>query len=279
MRRCSQRSTKRATDTRSGASRRCCRRPVPWHNERLPQRSSSQGRARAVSSAVEHCLHTAGVAGSNPAPPTKKSNPDNELAVPLKNRLWRWAKSGPKVGEHGCCGHANEKKRKRGACFRTATDMGGRLATLPDGEVNLTPATDLPSRPDRGHSRCLPRPVFGRRPGRHRLRAVRRRGQGDRVGNRRPSGTGIWRPEPLRHAGRLSSIVVLVVSSATMWWKRRPRGSIGVPLAPEEPRALRVVAAPVLPIAIVFPLVGLSLIVAYVLDRSLFAIRGVRSRS
>ena len=25
----------------------------------------------AVSSAVEHCLHTAGVAGSNPAPPTK----------------------------------------------------------------------------------------------------------------------------------------------------------------------------------------------------------------
>src|SRR4051794_1758488 len=27
--------------------------------------------SRAVSSAVEHCLHTAGVAGSNPASPTK----------------------------------------------------------------------------------------------------------------------------------------------------------------------------------------------------------------
>ena len=33
---------------------------------------SPEHQFRAVSSAVEHCLHTAGVAGSNPAPPTKK---------------------------------------------------------------------------------------------------------------------------------------------------------------------------------------------------------------
>ena len=68
-RRCSPRSTRRAADTPSGARRCGCRRPVPWHND-APSAAAVQGRARAVSSAVEHCLHTAGVAGSNPAPPT-----------------------------------------------------------------------------------------------------------------------------------------------------------------------------------------------------------------
>ena len=38
-----------------------------WHG--FPAGST---RLRAVSSAVEHCLHTAGVAGSNPAPPTSQ---------------------------------------------------------------------------------------------------------------------------------------------------------------------------------------------------------------
>ena len=41
---------------------------VAGSNPLPPTRSP---RYRAVSSAVEHCLHTAGVAGSNPAPPTK----------------------------------------------------------------------------------------------------------------------------------------------------------------------------------------------------------------
>ncbi len=30
---------------------------------------------RAISSVVEHCLHTAGVAGSNPASPTSRRDP------------------------------------------------------------------------------------------------------------------------------------------------------------------------------------------------------------
>ena len=43
-------------------------------------------RIRAVSSAVEHCLHTAGVAGSKPAPPTRKvfeSKALREIARPF----------------------------------------------------------------------------------------------------------------------------------------------------------------------------------------------------
>lgn len=75
------------------------------------------------------------------------------------------------------------------------------------------------------------------------------------------------------------AIIVLTISSATMWWKRRPRGSIGVPPAPDEPRALWIVAALVFPIAILFPLVGLSLIVAYAVDRSVGIVRAMRARA
>src|SRR5690606_41670289 len=45
---------------------------------------------RAVSSAVEHCLHTARVAGSNPAPPTRHEEaghwPAFSFAAPMRRR-------------------------------------------------------------------------------------------------------------------------------------------------------------------------------------------------
>jgi hypothetical protein len=59
-----------------------------WHNHVL-----SRPRVRAVSSAVEHCLHTAGVAGSNPAPPTKEINDLRHLRVAFAflalEKCWR----------------------------------------------------------------------------------------------------------------------------------------------------------------------------------------------
>ena len=64
-------------DARSGETNDMARTARIRDGPRL--RLNSRGRpfpgrrfslARAVSSAVEHCLHTAGVAGSNPAPPT-----------------------------------------------------------------------------------------------------------------------------------------------------------------------------------------------------------------
>src|SRR5207245_551584 len=39
---------------------------------KILSRVSPAHRIRVVSSAVEHCLHTAGVTGSNPVPPTKR---------------------------------------------------------------------------------------------------------------------------------------------------------------------------------------------------------------
>ena len=53
-----------------------------------------------------------------------------------------------------------------------------------------------------------------------------------------------------------------------MWWKRRPRrGGLGAPPAPPGPRARAAVLGIVLPLAILYPLTGLSLLAAIVLDR------------
>ncbi len=52
---------------------------------------------RAVSSVVEHCLHTAGVAGSNPAPPTKKVNEIKVLRFVVRPFFFPVSKKCPKV--------------------------------------------------------------------------------------------------------------------------------------------------------------------------------------
>ncbi|MCI0754118.1 PepSY-associated TM helix domain-containing protein [Teichococcus vastitatis] len=72
-------------------------------------------------------------------------------------------------------------------------------------------------------------------------------------------------------------IVVLCVSGAVMWWKRRPRGALGVPPLPRERRVLRGVVAILVLGGIVFPLVGLSLIVMLAADRMLVRL-GDRAR-
>lgn len=62
------------------------------------------------------------------------------------------------------------------------------------------------------------------------------------------------------------AIVLLAVSAAVMWWKRRPKGSLGVPPVPQDKRVLRGVIGILAIGGIVFPLVGLSLIVMVALD-------------
>ncbi|TFF18251.1 PepSY domain-containing protein [Jiella endophytica] len=62
------------------------------------------------------------------------------------------------------------------------------------------------------------------------------------------------------------AMVLLAVSAAVMWWKRRPKGSLGVPPLPEDRRAFRGLIAILIVGGIVYPLVGLSLIVMLALD-------------
>jgi uncharacterized iron-regulated membrane protein len=70
------------------------------------------------------------------------------------------------------------------------------------------------------------------------------------------------------------AIVLLGVSSVVMWWKRRPRGGLGVPARPLDRRAYLGLAAIVVPLGLLYPLVGASLIVALSLD---YAVRFARA--
>jgi uncharacterized iron-regulated membrane protein len=69
------------------------------------------------------------------------------------------------------------------------------------------------------------------------------------------------------------SVALLAVTSITMWWKRRPKGSIGLPPAPAEPRAMRGLIVIVVIVGIIYPLVGATLIAAFIVDRVLLLTR------
>lgn len=74
---------------------------------------------------------------------------------------------------------------------------------------------------------------------------------------------------------------LVAVSGLVMWWKRRPpnlsRRRLGAPPAPPGPRARAAVLGIVLPLAILYPLTGLSLIAAVLLDRAVRLMIGRRS--
>jgi uncharacterized iron-regulated membrane protein len=68
------------------------------------------------------------------------------------------------------------------------------------------------------------------------------------------------------------AIVVLVTSGVTMWWRRRPRGSMGAPSAVSGAR-LRGVLTILIIAGIALPLFGASLVILGVLDRMIGALR------
>jgi len=62
------------------------------------------------------------------------------------------------------------------------------------------------------------------------------------------------------------AILVMSLASAVMWWKRRPEGGLGAPTRPQPP-GLSVFAAIALGTGVLFPLLGLSILVTLILDR------------
>jgi uncharacterized iron-regulated membrane protein len=66
--------------------------------------------------------------------------------------------------------------------------------------------------------------------------------------------------------GGCIAIWLLSISAIMMWWKRRPKGRLGAPVALPGPRVRAAVLGIVLPLAILYPLTGLSLIAALLLD-------------
>lgn len=69
------------------------------------------------------------------------------------------------------------------------------------------------------------------------------------------------------------AVWLLGVSGLVMWWRRRPSGRLGAPVAPPGPRVRAAVLGIVLPLAILYPLTGLSLLAAVLIDRTVTAIR------
>src|SRR5690606_26225407 len=71
-------------------------------------------------------------------------------------------------------------------------------------------------------------------------------------------------------------IWVLAISGLVMWWKRRPPGrsrGLGAPSVPSGARVRFAVLGIVLPLAILFPLTGVSLLVALLADRAFHLVR------
>jgi uncharacterized iron-regulated membrane protein len=62
------------------------------------------------------------------------------------------------------------------------------------------------------------------------------------------------------------AIILLAVSAGIMWWKRRPKGSLGVPPMPQDKSVFRGLFALLIIGGIIFPLVGASLVVMLAFD-------------
>jgi uncharacterized iron-regulated membrane protein len=66
-------------------------------------------------------------------------------------------------------------------------------------------------------------------------------------------------------------ILLSAVSGVVIWWKRRPDGQFGVPPLRHDLPTWKTGVAIMLALALIFPLVGASLIVVWVLDRLLLS--------
>lgn len=75
------------------------------------------------------------------------------------------------------------------------------------------------------------------------------------------------------------AIWLLAISGLIMWWKRRPqRRGMGAPYAPPGLKVRTAVLGIVLPLAIIYPLTGLSLIGAILVERMVMSLVRHRSR-
>lgn len=79
-------------------------------------------------------------------------------------------------------------------------------------------------------------------------------------------GEELGRPNQLSMLLACIAVLVMSVAAVAMWWKRRPRGSLGAPRLPRDVRAPRVVLAVAVAFGLVLPLVGLSIVAMLAID-------------
>jgi len=71
-------------------------------------------------------------------------------------------------------------------------------------------------------------------------------------------------------------MTLMSVSAIVMWWKRRPKGSVGAPQLPADWRIPRTILLIALAAGLFFPLVGLSLLIFAAVEVALYGITLVR---
>lgn len=92
-------------------------------------------------------------------------------------------------------------------------------------------------------------------------------------------GIGIHKGEHWGRANQLAMLafclatILLSVTAAVMWWKRRPTGRLGVPPWPRNQRVAATVTAIVLGLGMLFPLTGLVILGMVVVDLAVQALR------
>lgn len=62
-------------------------------------------------------------------------------------------------------------------------------------------------------------------------------------------------------------MIGIMISSIMMWWKRKQEGKLGAPAKPKDPRVTRTVFFIMLGKGLIMPLVGISILVVFILDR------------
>jgi len=79
-------------------------------------------------------------------------------------------------------------------------------------------------------------------------------------------GTQFGRANQLLMAAGCVAVWMLGISALVMWWKRRPKAGLAAPARPADRRTYIPLLAVVLPLAVIYPLVGASLILVLGLD-------------
>ncbi len=75
------------------------------------------------------------------------------------------------------------------------------------------------------------------------------------------------------------AIVLLTISSVTMWWKRKPKGRVGVPPLRRDDGAARAAAVCLLIGGVIFPLLGITVLAAIIIEWLIAGASGLRTHN
>ena len=74
-------------------------------------------------------------------------------------------------------------------------------------------------------------------------------------------------------------LAAMAITGFVMWWKRRAGGALGAPSRPARRAPMRAWRSGLTMLGVVFPLMGLTMLIVWVSDRLVFGRRAERASS